>query len=396
RAYLEQSLRDVEVLCTKGVYTAILRRDWGLLQEGKRKRDDHRSHAVDAVAIALTDRARLRGLAHAAQSQERARAKLGHWPRRKRLHPPWGDWDGFRAQVMTAKENLVVSHRPQRGVAGPLHDDTIHGKVSGYKDVFVVRVKANELTPAMLQPPEERTLPSGEKTLKVGKSGKVRDPGLRRHIRECLRDNGIHPERFTKKQIRDLVKQGNLTMPSGLPIKRVRVLRIHSDAVRIESDPRHPRYYKPDANHHMEIAEDKKGRWHGLRIRMFDAARNIRPPKGHPKLPLFYGPSLARLKKQGTLPPPVAEFYRDKAYVMSLCKGEMLCMTDPHSDETGCYFVVKKIRSDRVQLVGHSDARPSKGANHRRLIPASPNRLKKLHARKVIVGPLGDVRWAGD
>jgi CRISPR-associated endonuclease Csn1 len=294
------------VLCTKGVYTAILRRDWGLVDKEK-KRSDHRHHALDAAVIACTDRSRLQTLARAAQAQERARAAGGDWPRREAIAPPWA---GFRKQVAQAVENLVVAHRPERGLTGELHQARIYGKpVPGYQGVFTKRIPAADLTPPKLAEPRIVNTSDGGKTLRVGKGGVVRDPALRGHIRNCLEANGLDPDNFTKTEIKNLVKADHLRMPSGVPIRRVKLLFKIEGPIRVESDPRHPRYYIGGNNHHMEIAEDAgTGRWHGWSVRMFDAARWLHPSRREPRRPLIIGPHLDHLAAEGTLPQAAREF----------------------------------------------------------------------------------------
>ena len=105
------------VFTTKGSYTAILRRDWGLFQRlrnrksgedlttadqdeqrkaDEKDRSDHRHHAIDAVVIAMTGPERIQDLARHAEEVEKQRAELeanarvpaDGWPRRQPLDPP--------------------------------------------------------------------------------------------------------------------------------------------------------------------------------------------------------------------------------------------------------------------------------------------------------------------
>ena len=132
-AYLRDALYEGErdgkrrIFFTKGSYTAILRRNWQLMDdEGPKDRADHRHHAIDAVAIALTGPEIIQDLAHHAALQEKARAEQGRWPRRTPLDPPkpWPSVEAFRGEVMTVAQGLVVAHRrTKRKVVGYLHKD---------------------------------------------------------------------------------------------------------------------------------------------------------------------------------------------------------------------------------------------------------------------------------
>ena len=109
-----------DVLCPKGQHTALLRRHWGLdgvlRNDGLelKNREDHRHHAVDALVIALTNRSRLQQLTQL--------NKLGGVEATgERLPDPW---PGFFQAVEKAINEIHVSHRVRRKVAGaPRRDD---------------------------------------------------------------------------------------------------------------------------------------------------------------------------------------------------------------------------------------------------------------------------------
>lgn len=107
----------VKVEPTNGRVTAHLRRLWGLetilsdAPEGK-NRDDHRHHAVDAIAVALTTPAFVKRLSDYYGTDRT--------PDRERFRVPW---DSLRADAERAVAEIVVSHRAQRKVSGALHDE---------------------------------------------------------------------------------------------------------------------------------------------------------------------------------------------------------------------------------------------------------------------------------
>lgn len=202
------------VFFTKGKYTAILRRDWGLLESlldgewhkeenlppnqvnaekrqarlDKKDRSDHRHHAIDALVIALTDTKRIHDLAQFAELQEKARAGSGKWPKRQTLAIPWGTDDEFRRQALAAARQLVVAHRPvKRRIKGFFHKETLYGPVfestgSRVPDRATIRQRIYESPNSHLKA-EHLRLPIAE----------TREQFLRRTVSR-LRSNGMSPK----------------------------------------------------------------------------------------------------------------------------------------------------------------------------------------------------------
>ncbi len=130
------------VFTTKGKYTAILRRDWGLMESlleqqlpgrslipvddretvhgesgvarrGLKDRRDHIHHAIDVVLVAFCreEGEILCNLPHTAKRQEEAHAEGGYWLSREAVDPPapWKTIDEFRRCVVDAASN---PHQP--------------------------------------------------------------------------------------------------------------------------------------------------------------------------------------------------------------------------------------------------------------------------------------------
>lgn len=444
-SYLSESLfggeRDGKrrIFFTKGSYTAILRRDWRLIEDqGPKNRGDHRHHALDAVPIALTDPTIIQDLARHAEEQEKAKARLGKWPPRIQLNAPWADIETFRKQVLHAIQKLVVSHRPvKRKVSGYLHKDDLWGAVDPEQGIFRIRCQVKDLNPKMLREQVIETEEEARKRLAedfirggmnqkhaklkakqhvasrhfkplmvdppLGKGGLVRDPNLRRIIRDCLSANGINPEKFSETQMADFAASGQLKMPSGVPIKSVVTIGPISDPVKIPvKDPfthrqavnpktGRPlfRYHISRNNHHMEILEDiDSGEWSDEVVTMFQAARRVRPPKPQPPRP-----AVDRSDRNG------------KRFVMSLSEGETLHMRHPDTGKPD-YFVVFKLSPGMAYFIHHWDARRSVfekddsgteiPGSKREEIAVAPSNLKILEPTpgqppyKVRVSPLGE------
>lgn len=109
-----------------GRLTSLLRHGLGLSTQsllGKggtfKDRTDHRHHAIDAVVVGLTDRSMLSRVSRAAKRANETGERLI-----KNLEEPWS---GFVAEIAAKLQTVIVSHKPDNGVQGPLHNDTAMG-----------------------------------------------------------------------------------------------------------------------------------------------------------------------------------------------------------------------------------------------------------------------------
>jgi len=134
RQYLWKICDPNKTWVIPGQMTALLRRKWGLnglLGDHNRKnRADHRHHAIDAFVVGLTDRSMLQEIQKA------------HGVNRDRIIDDMPDpWDGYRDELKTVLERIVVSHRPDHGIdpnasgkrtstSGKLHEETAYGLIA--------------------------------------------------------------------------------------------------------------------------------------------------------------------------------------------------------------------------------------------------------------------------
>ena len=111
-----------------GRMTAMLRAKFGLNDilgpDGEKNRNDHRHHAVDACVIAVTDQGLLNRFAQASASA-----------REKQLNKLVDSmpllWASYREHVARAIHNIWVSHKPDHGHEGAMHNDTAYGLLGG-------------------------------------------------------------------------------------------------------------------------------------------------------------------------------------------------------------------------------------------------------------------------
>lgn len=126
-----------------GQMTAMLRAKFGLNDilglNGEKNRNDHRHHAVDACVVAVTDQGMLQRFAQAsASARERQLNRL--------VEDMPLPWPTYREHVARAVHNIWVSHKPDHGHEGAMHNATAYallgsGMVSVRKTVDGVRQK---------------------------------------------------------------------------------------------------------------------------------------------------------------------------------------------------------------------------------------------------------------
>lgn len=350
------------VLGVKGIFTSELRYQWGLHSllrsddQDAKSRDDHRHHAIDAAVIALTDRSQI-------QQLSRIR-KAGYFDRKTgeeySIPEPW---PGFRGRLEERIRTLNVSFRVDRKVAGALHEETIYGPGETGRD-FVVRKPLAELSASEISA--------------------IRDRHIRDIVIEHLLDSGIDVnsgQKIAKTALRSaLADEANpVRMPSGVPIKRVRILKPDATIQPIRNGQNRA-FVKPGATHHLCVFEWEEGgklKRDAEFVTMLEAARRLR--NGREIIQRVPDP-----KKCPGIP-------QDARFVMSLAKGEMV-LAELDGAETLLVVQTSIQTEKKVYFAVHKDARRKK-----QLVRASINTMfTKYKIRKVTVDPLGQIRWAND
>lgn len=139
-----------------GRMTAMLRAKFGLNDvlglNGEKNRNDHRHHAVDACVIGVTDQSMLQRFAQASAS-----TREQHLNRLVENMPL--PWDSYREHVARAVGHIWVSHKPDHGHEGAMHNDTayallgngmvgVHKTVEGVRSFEVAKLKVIEFADA--------------------------------------------------------------------------------------------------------------------------------------------------------------------------------------------------------------------------------------------------------
>jgi CRISPR-associated endonuclease Csn1 len=355
---------DQQILGLKGALTAELRWQWGLetileqlpdspawstkdqLRPGQKNRADHRHHAIDAVVIALTNRSRLQSLAKAmSDTTNQRQGELMAEP-----------WEGFRESIMERVSKVWVSHRVERKVSGPLHEETQYGKTD-QSDKWVTRKPID--------------------SLKTTEIPNIRDPFIRDLVIAKLKDVGIDVGRNTQvdaKRLKEVL--ADLRMPSGVPIRKVRLLK-SDKTIRPIRKNKCETYVKPGSTHHLSIFEwEEKGKKKrgAIFLTMLEASRRSKT-----------GDSII----QRDVPTKTESIPPSAVFVMSLAQRESVLLEDGDSLNLMIFRTAASTQG-QIYFSMHTDARSS---NEYKKMVFSANTLR---GRKVTVDLLGRIRNAGD
>ncbi len=124
KEYLSLICPPNKVRVIPGRMTALLRGKFGLNQllsgSEVKNRDDHRHHALDAAVIGVTDQGLLQRFAKAsASARERQLDRLV-----EEMPLPW---PSYREHAERALGGIVISHKPDHGYQGAMHEETAWG-----------------------------------------------------------------------------------------------------------------------------------------------------------------------------------------------------------------------------------------------------------------------------
>lgn len=331
-----------------GQGTAMLRNAWcmnSILNDGGKKlRNDHRHHAVDAIVIALTSDSTIQKLSKEAQKLESMGKRLSI-----SMQMPW---PGFIDEARETIKNIKTSHRPNRRVRGKLHEDTFYARREENGTAFYATRKD-------LQSLGNNDVES------------IIDPAVRKLIRDYL--GGLAPDKAFKDP---------KNLPTGQNGKRIKKVMIRVKATPVEIGNGSVRKVKTGGNHHMEIIESQvKGKkvWNARMVTMLEA--HIRLSKG--------------------LPVVDKSCAENERFVMTIYGGDVLKVKHNGIDELlhvriitnkkdGIYVETLRINDARVM----SKISPKKKENG--YFKYSIKQLGELGTVKKIITPLGEEKRQND
>lgn len=330
-----------------GPITAYLRNEWKLNQilnpHGSHKsRDDHRHHAVDAVAIALCSAATVKSLSDcAARARDAGRRRFGQMPQ---------PWENFYAQVEQKIHATNISLRPEYKLNAQMHDQTLYSaprRDQNGKSTVHIRQAVELVKPEEIVDPQVRAAVLA-KIAEVGSSKKLVD------------------------------NWPTLTHPGGqvVSIKRVRVVK-RETPVSFGSGAKQ-RFVLPNGIHHTEIVRDesaKQVKFLHFPVTVIDAMQRKRE-----------GKSIVR-----------KEFGERQTLICTLRSGDLLRLSKSQDRQAGLWLVRTVMSSGQIALTLLSDSRKKKEIqDDSALWQPSVNVAFRSGGRKVAITHLGEEIPAND
>lgn len=349
REYLSCITNPNQVWVTPGRLTAMIRAKWGLNTllpdhnfTNAKNRADHRHHAIDALVICLTDPSLLQRMSRA---YDEVRQKIS-------VPEPW---DGFRDQVATALKAMIISHKPDHGREGKLHEASAYGINKNQQEGEGNLVYRKALI-----------------SLNEKEISRIRDV----EIREAVTDWVEQAKAAGTKLSDALTKFGERTdlpfAPHG--IRHVRLTKKEKPEYLVPIKDKNGVAYKAyssGANLFVELYETPDGKWHGEPVTVFQANQTGYKPSWRTHFP-------------------------DAQFVMQVYKGDLLRLeTDRGPEIFKVYQLVAS--TGRFKLARHNEA-GSLGIRHDnpddpfRWLMDGYNTLRQAGMQKIRVDELG-VPW---
>jgi len=345
----------LRIQVTRGMATSdmrvALRLNRILGDGGAKTRNDHRHHAVDSVAIALTTPAMLKAMSDAARDAELS-------GRRPVPFVPY-PWETFPQDVQKAVHSAKTSYRVSTRVRGALHKETIYGPP--FQDGGKTHVHVRKALSAM----------------SVGEVAQIVDASVREAVEAKLAAVGGDPKKLDLINDPPLLSGGN---GRTVPIRKARIKLVGSPFS--IGDRFNPRHVLTDTNHHVEVLEvsDKKGgvKWVGEMVTRFEAYRRWKA--GDPIVQRDHGD--------------------DRRFLFSLSPGECVAL-----QQGVCVSRIVRVRGVswkargyvEVEFVEINDARKKSDIKTAKQWGSNPlETLRRWGCRKVKINPLGDVYPCND
>jgi len=327
--------KDHHIFCTKGKHTALLRKQWGLNSLLRhdlldlKNREDHRHHALDAIVIAACGPSLLQKITRELTFDNAWKEIVTDEGKEKKVYrlKPVANaittpWPTFAQDTASSLNTIWVSHRPDRKVSGPLHQETNYGltqkpgivvrrkPISTLKDSELKKIRDPEVARAVTQylALEKRLYRSDiggtqfkgelDKVFSTQESLVQSDIDLI----EDLKLRSTLTAKLKKKNPLQDAELGKITLPSGIPIKKARLLIANKTAIPLRK--RQPKELLiPGNTHHLAIFALGNGLYHFEPITLLEATQRKRN-----KLPI--------IDKTSPEEHPEAEF------VMHLCYND--------------------------------------------------------------------------
>lgn len=382
RQYLTCLYREPHhVVAVSSHIVGLLRGKWGLhgilgsKSNGKKARDDHRHHFVDALVTACATRAMVGRIQHEAARTERDGLETFV----DTIAPPFGTAKMFfNAAREATLERVSLSRKPDHATTGQLHEDTLLGIVDGpdAKGFYVCRKRKKLTDYDTLAALEKSSLKDTLPDLAEIEEAKASLDDIRRSIRH----HSVQAEE-------DLETQRRADIAAGKKGKKVsdraiysKALTLHENAngklsftlfeknklvnIRRAKDGNRPTGgYISGRNHHMDFYVDAKGKIRWQLINMIEANdKNFVPDSARPGHQLLW----------------------------SAHKEDLLLIDNPDAPEQRIRVIVAKISEGKLGVVPEADARESKD---RIMWEKGLLFFTTRSAQRIVTDALGDITW---
>ena len=319
----------------------------GLTGGNRKDRTDHRHHAVDALVIALTDQAMVHRAANLVKNEDR----LKYSEIMKTMAEPL---KRYRLSAEDRLSKLIVSHKPDHGIYGGIHEDTALGITSEINsngmNLLVTRKSLSDLTDI----------------------NKILDEKLRTKFESSIKS-------LPQKDIpQALVKAGMAMTP---PVYKVRIMKYKnpSSFITIQHGKKNEfkKAYLGGSNYCYDIFVGKNGKWDGEVISTFQAYQYSQSrTKGNTKSEWW------KVNKRPDGSP----------LIMRIRKGDMLEINS--GDDMPRCVIVYKFTKGRIYMSDHFEANASARISKKDILELckSPLGLQKCNAVKVTVSPSGKIK----
>jgi CRISPR-associated endonuclease Csn1 len=314
---------------------------------GEKVRTNHKHHAVDAIAIALTTPAMVKRLCDAADKRFESGRRL--------FAPISKRWPVFLDDARREIRSINVSHRVKHKLSGALHKETNYSRPQRFVDAKGHTVEVRHVRKPVT-------------ALTKNDVDEIVDKRIRECVKAKLAEVG-EPKKL----------EGNWPMlptrdSRAIPIKKVRT-RQRITVVPVGSNGS-PRFVVPGANHHTVIVarKDKKGRvkWEDHPVTLLDA-----------------------VKRKNAGQPVIQREWDGAEFVMSFMPGDSLMFCDKSGNER--LYRCMSISEGDCEFRLDDDARTAEELkNAKARVRAGGDKLRQLNARKVKVSPLGEICPADD
>jgi CRISPR-associated endonuclease Csn1 len=370
------------VVAVSSHIVSLLRGKWGLQKilgskkSGKKARDDHRHHFIDALVTAAANR----GMVQAIQTEAARTEREGLESFVEKIAPPFGDPEFFFSAVKQVTLNSITGARKaDHSAAGQLHEDTLLGIVDGpdKNGAYVCRKRKHvddyASFAALEKPKIQNTLPDLPEIMKA----RVELEALKEQIEALLPEakTVLEAERQT-----DLAagKKGRAVSPAAIFKKAVALQKQAGGKVSFalyekqklvniqyaQGNNRPTGGFVSGRNHRMDFFIDGKGKLRWQCIAMLEA----NDPKFTPK---------------ASLP--------GHQLLWSTHKEDVIEMDDPEDPTQRRRFIVAKFRDIGLGVVPEFDARDSK---ERVLYEKGLSFFQDAGARRLVLDEIGDIKWA--